>query len=135
MRFVLITTAVATLLASACAPMPKAADAETGAATATRCFRTETIRNFRADRQSDLYVRSGRDNVFQINTNGACWDLNSAHSLAIVPALGGSNTICVGDMVRIVVPRPLPGQGVCRASVVKSLTAEEAAALPSAVRP
>jgi hypothetical protein len=73
--------------------------------------------------------------VFQINTSGGCWSLDSAISIAVRPTAGGSNNICVGDPVAIVVPNANPGQGSCRAFVTKSLTAEEVAALPDRVRP
>jgi len=135
MRFAPIAVAAATTVLSACAPASKAVDGDVAASTTARCFRTEAIRNFRTDRQSDLYIRSGRDDVFHISTNGGCWDLDSANSLAVLPTLGGSNRVCVGDMVRIVVPHPSTGQGVCRATVAKSLTAEQVAALPGSTRP
>lgn len=135
MRFALIAVAAATSILSACAPASHAVDGDAVASTTARCFRTESIRNFRADSRSDLYVRSNRDDVFHISTNGGCWDLDTAYSVAILPPLGGTNTICVGDMVRIVVPNTSPARGVCRATVAKSLTAEEVAALPDGSRP
>lgn len=134
MRFALIAVAAATSLLSACAPASHPVDGDAVASTA-RCFRTDSIRNFRADRQSNLYVRSNRDDVFQISTNGGCWDLDAAYSVAILPPLGGTSTICVGDMVRIVVPNTSPARDSCRATVAKSLTAEEVAALPDGSRP
>lgn len=133
----LAASTVAAMSLSACAPAAtKAAAASAdGDKSVARCFRTDSVRNFRTDRQSDLYIRSLRDDVFQINTSGACWDLDSAVSIAVTPTLGGSDTVCVGDPVQIIVPNADPGRRTCRAFVTKSLTAEEVAALPDRARP
>ncbi|EDX79317.1 MAG: hypothetical protein B7Y85_09535 [Brevundimonas sp. 32-68-21] len=132
----LAASTVAAMSLSACAPAAtRAAAAADGEKSVARCFRTDSVRNFRTDRQSDLYIRSLRDDVFQINTSGACWDLDSAVSIAVTPTLGGSDTVCVGDPVQIIVPNADPGRRTCRAFVTKSLTAEEVAALPDRARP
>ena len=132
--FVSAAGAVAALSLSACAPATTATATGEQASTA-RCFRTDSIRNFRVDRQSDLYIRSQRDDVFLINTSGGCTDLDSALSIAILPTTGGSDTVCVNDPVRIIAPGSSFGSGSCRAFVTKSLTAEEVAALPDRARP
>ncbi|MBB3873269.1 DUF6491 family protein [Brevundimonas mediterranea] len=133
----LAASTVAALGLSACAPAATTAVAAAadGENTTARCFRTDNVRNFRADRQSNLYIRSLRNDVFQINTSGGCWDLDSALSIAVTPTLGGSDTVCVGDPVQIIVPNADPGRRTCRAFVAKSLTAEEVAALPDRARP
>ena len=133
----LAASTVAALGLSACAPAATTAVAAAadGENTTARCFRTDNVRNFRADRQSNLYIRSLRNDVFQINTSGGCWDLDSALSIAVTPTLGGSDTVCVGDPVQIIVPNAAPGRRTCRAFVTKSLTAEEVAALPDRARP
>ncbi|MBJ7318572.1 MAG: hypothetical protein KJ728_04810 [Alphaproteobacteria bacterium] len=133
----LAASTVAAMSLSACAPAATkaAAAAADGDKSVARCFRADSVRNFRTDRQSDLYIRSLRDDVFQINTSGACWDLDSAVSIAVTPTLGGSDTVCVGDPVQILVPNADPGRRTCRAFVTKSLTAEEVAALPDRARP
>lgn len=102
---------------------------------ATRCFRTDDIRNFRAANTTDLYVRTSRDNVFLITTTG-CWDMDTALAIAVTPGRGGGGYSCVGDPVDVRVPGGAgAGNGRCRGLVTKSLTAEEAAALPSRSRP
>ncbi len=132
----LAASTLTALTLSACAPATQTATAEAqGATKIARCFRTDSVRNFRTDRQSDLYIRSLRDDVFQINTSGACWDMDSALSIAVTPTLGGSDTVCVGDPVQIIVPNADPSRRSCRAFVAKSLTAEEVAALPDRARP
>ncbi|MDK2746826.1 MAG: DUF6491 family protein [Brevundimonas sp.] len=141
MRILLTAALAASTVAapglSACAPAATTAVAAAadGENTTARCFRTDNVRNFRADRQSNLYIRSLRNDVFQINTSGGCWDLDSALSIAVTPTLGGSDTVCVGDPVQIIVPNADPGRRTCRAFVAKSLTAEEVAALPDRARP
>lgn len=121
-----------------CAPAPGAASGST-VATASRspsqCFRSDQVRNFRTEGQTKLYVRSIRDEVFEINTAGGCWDISSALSIAVAPTAGGLDRICPGDPVRIYVPNGAPGQQTCRAFVTKSLTEEEVAALPARARP
>lgn len=138
MRLTFITLTASTVTALSlfgCAPAATTTAGVKSETSTARCFRTENVRNFRADRQSDLYIRSGRDDVFQINTAGGCWDLDSAISIAVTPTLGGSDTVCVGDPVQVIVPNADPGRRTCRAFVTKSLNAEEVAALPDRARP
>lgn len=134
---VLAAASLAALILSGCAPTARVAENEaaTDKASAARCFRTDMIRNFRADSRSNLYIRSNRNDVFKIDAAGGCWDMDSALSIAVVPTTGGSDNVCVGDPVRLIVPGSTPGQGTCRAFVTKSLTAEEVAALPDRSRP
>jgi Family of unknown function (DUF6491) len=131
----LVVSTAAALSLSACAPAATTAAAAEGKTSTARCFRTDNIRNFRVDRQSDLYIRSLRDDVFLINTAGGCHDLDSAISIAVTPTAGGSDNVCVGDSVHVLVPGSSFGPGACRAFVTKSLNAEEVAALPSRARP
>ncbi len=131
----LAASTVAALSLSACAPAATTAAGVEGDASTARCFRTDSIRNFRVDRQSDLYIRSLRDDVFLINTAGGCTDLDSAMSIAVTPTIGGPDNVCVGDTVRVLVPNSSIGSGPCRAFVTKSLNAEQIAALPSRARP
>lgn len=122
---------------SACAPSAELAGGppQTQTARADRCFTVSDVRNFAADSQSDLYVRSGSNKVFQINTAGGCWDLDSAITLAITPRFFPSRSVCVGDAVDVIVPMASPGNRRCRALVTKSLTPDEVAALPKRSQP
>lgn len=133
--------AVATAFA-ACAPTTPAASgpaaaAGTEAASARRCFYTSQIRNFRSDRDRLLYVRIGRDEVFELVTIGACLDLESAIDIALVQRFGGgSGRLCLSDQVNVVISHPSPVHpGPCLARVERRLTAEEVAALPDRARP
>ena len=120
---------------SGCAPAAGTPAVGTNdAKTAARCFRTDSVRNFRVDRQSDLYIRSLRNDVFLVSSGG-CPDLDSAISIALTPTSGGSDNLCVGDPVRVIVPGSTMGRDACRAFVTKSLSADEVAALPDSARP
>jgi hypothetical protein len=136
MRPLLLLLAGATALAS-CAPSTEIAGSPTQNANArvNRCFNLNDVQNFAVDSRDDLYVRSGRDKVFQINTLGGCWDLDSAITLAITPRFFPSSSACVGDSVQVIVPMASPGNRRCRALVVKALTPEEVAALPKRSQP
>ncbi|WAC59181.1 DUF6491 family protein [Brevundimonas sp. SL130] len=131
----LVASTAVSLWLSACAPGATTVAAAEGQTSTARCFRTDAIRNFRVDGQTDLYIRSLRDDVFLINTAGGCFDLDSASSIAVTPTIGGSDNICVGDSVRVIVPGSSFGSGACRAFVTKSLNADEITALPSRARP
>lgn len=136
MRFAPIILAGVVLSTTACAPSTQGAGATSSRTeAAARCFRIDDIRNFRAANMTDLYVRTSRDKVYQITTTGGCWDMDNALALSITPTLGGSSNVCLNDMVNVVVPGGMPGSGRCRGTVMKSLTAEEIAALPSRSRP
>ncbi|KAK0332044.1 hypothetical protein LTR94_026484, partial [Friedmanniomyces endolithicus] len=102
-----------------------------------RCFRTDTIRNFRVDNRDQLYVRALDNTVYEINTSGGCWNMNDAVAIGIIPVNGaaGSSNVCAGDSVLVVVPGAAPGQGGCRAQIARALSAEDVAALPRNARP
>jgi len=130
-------TAVALLTAS-CAPVTDGtASGDSAAARPERqCFNADQVRNFRQGETGRLYIRSLRNQVFELNTSGGCLELDTAHQLAITadPPLGGTR-ICTGDWARIALPGSAIPDGVCRAMVDRALTAEEVEALPSRVRP
>lgn len=134
--------AVATAVA-ACAPVTPSAPGAPGAATqaeaasARPCFYSSQIRNFRADRNQRIYVRTGRDEVFELVTTGACLDIDSAIGIALVQRFGaGSDRLCPSDQVNVVISHPSPiHAGPCLARVERRLTAEQVAALPDRARP
>ena len=128
--------AVAALTAS-CAPVDGAMPGDSASARPERqCFNADQVRNFRQGETGRLYIRSLRNQVFELNTSGGCLELDTAHQLAITadPPLGGTR-ICTGDWARIALPGSAIPDGVCRAMVDRALTAEEVEALPSRVRP
>ncbi|WP_312144672.1 DUF6491 family protein [Brevundimonas sp.] len=138
MRLALIAAVAGASTLASCAPSTKVVGtpAASREAHADRCFNVSDVRNFTVDSHSDIYVRSGRDKVFQVSAVGGCWDLDSAVSLAILPRFPTSSiSTCVGDTVEVIVPSGSPGNRRCRALVVKSLTPEEVAALPKRSQP
>ncbi|MBU1385120.1 MAG: hypothetical protein KKE52_09360 [Alphaproteobacteria bacterium] len=125
------------VLGASCAPtVDTGVSGDSGAAAPGRqCFSTDQVRNFRDGEHGQLFIRAARDQVFELNTAGGCFDVSTANSLVILgdPPLAGSR-ICTGDWARIGVPGSSAG-GVCRARVERMLTAEQVAALPSVHRP
>ncbi|MFJ6025072.1 DUF6491 family protein [Brevundimonas sp. NPDC092305] len=136
MRTMTLATAAIASLAAGCAPTADTPAVQT-AASERQCFNVDFIRNFRQSPPSIVYVRAGRDDVFQLNASGGCFDLDYANSLAITPDIGavGGSRLCTGDWARIAVPGRPDVPNVCRARIEKKLTAEEIAALPSRERP
>lgn len=136
MAYRLVVIAGALALA-ACAPTEGAAPGGAQAASAgspRTCFLPQQVVNYRSVRDRTVYVRTIRDDVFEIDAAG-CFDLGTSFGLAIIPSFGVNDRLCVGDGARITVSNPSAGQGPCMARVVRSLTPEEVAALPGRDRP
>lgn len=125
--------AVTTLALTACASGagPDANDVSGG--SARQCFYPSQATNFREGDVQSLYVRSGRDEVFELQSTGFCRDIDSALSIAIQPLYSAGDRLCTGDDAAILTGGS--NSGPCRVRVVKKLTAEEVAALPSRQRP
>lgn len=103
----------------------------------SRCFNADQVRNFRQGRVGQVFVRAASGDVFEIESSGGCTGLDFANRLAIVPSGGGlaGTRICTLDAVDIAVPGTTSATDVCRARVMRVLTDEEIAALPSHQRP
>ncbi|WP_125255865.1 DUF6491 family protein [Brevundimonas fluminis] len=100
------------------------------------CFIPDTVRNFRAASDAQVYVRAGRGQVYELNS-GFCRGMSSARSIALTAGPGGGRA-CVGDSVEIAVSGPgLQGENDtrCRARVERRLTEGEIAALEPRLRP
>lgn len=134
----LILIAGASLAAAACAPTYGVEESSGGVARAGRqCFNVDQVQNYRQTTASQVNVRALGGDVFQLDSAGSCWDLDSAIRLAIVPDGAGlaGGRVCVGDSVRLVVPGAPADGGSCRARITKRLTEAELAALPTRQRP
>lgn len=132
-RIVLATVALVTL--SACAPSPIVSADRASAAEERQCFLPQTMRNFRTEGDTTVYVRDGRDDVYQVSSSG-CRGLSASRSFSLTPLGGGS--ACVGDTVDIVTRGPsIQGENnsTCSGRVMKRLSDDEIAALPSRLRP
>lgn len=127
-----LTAAVAGL--AACAPMEGVpADGPPGARS--QCFDAATLRNYRAVQGRTLYVRSSRDEVFELQSVGACNDLDGAVGISLVPSFGSITRLCVGDGAEVRVSGGPGPSGPCRVRVTRLLTETEVAALPDRDRP
>lgn len=123
-------------LAASCAPV---ADSDmTGAATqsARQCFSVRQVDNFKQGRPDQVFLRVGRNDVYELNAVGGCPDMDFAVQMALIPDDGMVSTrLCTDDWARIVVPGSTSQTAVCRVRVSRKLTAEEIAALPPRHRP
>ena len=121
---------------ASCAPV---ADSDmTGAATprARQCFSVRQVDNFKQGRPDQVFLRVGRNDVYELNAVGGCPDMDFAVQMALVPDGGMvSERLCTDDWARIVVPGSTSRTAVCRVRVSRKLTAEEIAALPPRHRP
>lgn len=123
------------LTGTACAPTPPPGDA--GIRVERGCFNADQIQNFRAGRVGQLYVRALGGDVYELESSGGCTSLDFAQRLAILPDGAGlaGGRVCTLDSVRLAVPGTSSSTEVCRARVMRKLTDEEVAALPSRQRP
>lgn len=123
---------------TACAPMTDTADgAVGGGASARQCFNVSQVTNFRQGRHSQVFLRVGRSEVYELNAAGGCSDLDFASQLIITPDSGGATgaRLCVGDSARIYARGSTQTPMACRARITRKLTEEEIAALPDSHRP
>jgi len=135
MRLSLLIPAAATLgLMSGCAPTTQG---EGPPAEARACFLSSSLQNFRAD-ETVLYVRSSRNEVFEVQVAGYCRDLSSANAVSVTTFGGSSISTCVGDTVNVVVSGLGSGghsTAPCQGRVQRRLTDTEIAGLDSRLRP
>ena len=127
--------AVGLLAVSSCAPPPVAPGDRSVVAGERQCFLPQTMRNFRPDGDTGAYVRDGRDDVYLVASSG-CRGLSASRVFSLSPLGGGS--ACVGDTVDIATSGPsIRGENnsTCSGRVMKQLTDDEVAALPSRLRP
>lgn len=120
------------MMVAACAPAP---DMDRAAGPERACFMSDRVVNFRAGQSPSLYVKALGGDVFELQSTGYCRDLDSSSSLGFTPLAGSSERTCVGDPIDINVSVAGASSNRCRARVVRKLTEEEVAALPSRYRP
>ena len=127
----------AALLATACAPTTGTETADAAPSRARQCFSVQQVNNFRQGRPEQVFLRVGRNDVYELNGAGGCRDLDFAIRLAIVPDMGGigGSRLCTNDWARVIVPGSTSPAEVCRVRISRKLTAEEITALPASHRP
>jgi hypothetical protein len=103
---------------------------------ARQCFSVRQVDNFKQGRPDQVFLRVGRNDVYELNAVGGCPDMDFAVQMALIPDGGMiSERLCTDDWARIVVPGSTSQTSVCRVRVSRKLTAEEIAALPPRHRP
>lgn len=133
MRLLFAAAVLSSAAVAACAPTSAPGSKPPGQQTDARtCFRTMNVRNFSADGDQTLYVRTAANEVVQVSTFGGCRGLDTALAIELRPQDGFSQ-LCTGDFSTLRVVQP--ARDVCRVQVVKKLSDAEVAALPSRVRP
>jgi hypothetical protein len=98
-----------------------------------RCFMTDQVRNFRTDGTSRIFLRTNRQDVFEVTLFAGCRRLSTATNLQIRSQTPWIRNLCVGD--RAVVSARVSSDSSCQGRVVRSLTPEQVEALPNRLRP
>lgn len=127
----------ATLLTVSCAPTATTGETAEAPTRSRQCFSVQQVNNFRSGQIDQVFLRVGRNEVYELNAAGGCRDLDFANRMAIVPDMGGmaGSRLCTDDWARVVVPGSTSPAEVCRVRVTRKLTAEQVAALPANQRP
>jgi len=134
--YVLTALAGVALLAS-CAPVADGGMAGGDAPPRARqCFSVSQVNNYEQGRPDQVFLRVGRDDVYELNAAGGCTDIDFAQRMALIPD-GGTvgSRLCTDDWARVVVPGSTAPTTVCRVRISRKLTADEVAALPPRHRP
>lgn len=122
----------ALLLAVSCAPAP---DTALSPRSADACFMSDRVINFRVGPSPSFYVKALGGDVYEMQTTSSCPGIESANTLAFTPLVGSSSRTCVSDSLSVDVAVAGASSSRCRARVVRKLTPDEIAALPSRYRP
>lgn len=126
---------VLALLAS-CAPVEGGTGGSDARPGARQCFSVSQVRNYEQGRPDQVFLRVGRDDVYELHAAGGCPDMDFAQRLALIPDGGMAGTrLCTHDWARVVVPGSTSQNTVCRVRISRKLTAQEVAALPERHRP
>ncbi len=121
---------------ASCAPVDDGMGGDRVPPRARQCFSVSQVNNFEQGRPDQVFLRVGRNDVYELNAAGGCPDVDFATRLALIPDGGAVGTrICTDDWARVIVPGSTSQTTVCRVRVSRKLTAEEIAALPERHRP
>lgn len=112
------------VLAGACAPTASSMDSPRAP---RQCFFVSEVRSFASADPGYVYVRTGRDEVFELRTMG-CSNVDVSRQIGVA-ARGGGTTVCSGLDAELIVPELGMGQRTCPVTSVRRLTDEEIAAL------
>jgi hypothetical protein len=121
---------------ASCAPVADGGAVGEARPGARQCFSVNQVRNYEQGRFDQVFLRVGRDDVYELNAAGGCPDMDFAQRMALIPDGGSiSSRLCTYDWARVVVPGSTTQNTVCRVRISRKLTAAEIAALPERHRP
>lgn len=130
MKPFLILAALSLSATAACAPTTPGM-AQTGAPR--ECFFIQEVRSFASSDDRRVYVDTGSNEVFELETFG-CSNVDWSTSIGIRSTTGGSS-ICSGLDAELIVPDLPGGRTTCPVTGVRRLSDAEVAALPERDRP
>ena len=131
MRPFLILAALSLGATAACAPTTPGM-AQTGAAR--ECFFVQQVRSFASSDDRRVYVETGSNEVFELQTFG-CSNVDWSNSIGIRTTTGGGSSVCSGLDAELIVPDLPGGRTTCPVTGVRRLSDAELAALPERDRP
>ncbi len=104
-------------------------------APARSCFFSRQLSSFSAAGEKTLNLRVGVNDYYQLKLLGRCTELPWTQVIGL-QTRGGSDFICSGLDVTVIVPRPGGGAPErCMATSLRKLTPEEVKALPPKQKP
>ena len=125
MRMMIAAAGLAGLALSGCAPME--GSPAYGDSGPRECFYASHASSFSGGEDGRIYVRTGVNDVFELQTMGYCPDIDWTHRIGLAPR-GGGNRVCTGFDVDLIVEDPVGGPNRCLVRTVRKLSDEEAAA-------
>ena len=120
---------IGALTAGASIPQTAAAAARKGG---EQCFFARNMTSFAPVGREKLNIRVGVNDYYQIDLLGTCQDLDWSQRIGLQSR--GSDWICSGLDVTIIVPSQI-GPQRCNASSIHKLTPAEVAAIPKKEKP
>ena len=128
----ILTFAALTAVAATGACTPMASPAAAGS-QARECFFVQEVRSFASEDDRVVYLSTGRDEVFRLDTIG-CSNVDWSTSIGI-QAQGGGSSVCSGLDAELITPDIGGGARRCAVTDVRRLTDVEVAALSDRERP
>lgn len=128
-----ILTVAALSLAAAAAGCAPTSTSPAQAGGARECFFVREVQSFASNDDRRVYVRTGANEVFELQTFG-CSNVDWSTSIGIRSTTGGSS-ICSGLDAELIVPDLPGGRTTCPVTGVRRLSDAEVAALPERDRP
>lgn len=131
MRLILMTALIGLGVGAACAPV---APGMAQAGGARECFFVSEVQSFASSDDRSVYVRTGSNEVFELQTFG-CSNADWSREIGIAAARGGGSSICSSMDAVLIVPDLPGGRTTCPVTGVRRLTDAELATLDERDRP